>query len=145
MTLSVPENCSQLHTSLPLFTLLRANSCFICNFLYIFVLPLAFVCVSEHRSFYSSYFINGWRVIYWCFLLCLWHLVEGNQVPASPGSLASVIGSVGLKDVDLREDGSELAARLISLLTGDCGYRTTCGAFFSCLIKTLEEHRHEIM
>ncbi|XP_027135126.1 uncharacterized protein tasora isoform X2 [Larimichthys crocea] len=44
--------------------------------------------------------------------------VEGNQVPASPGSLASVIGSVGLKDVDLREDGSELAARLISLLTG---------------------------
>ncbi|XP_044066398.1 protein TASOR isoform X2 [Siniperca chuatsi] len=44
--------------------------------------------------------------------------VEGNQVPASPGSLASVIGSVGLKDVDLREDGSELAARLLRLLTG---------------------------
>uniref|UniRef100_A0A8C4IIZ5 TASOR pseudo-PARP domain-containing protein n=1 Tax=Dicentrarchus labrax TaxID=13489 RepID=A0A8C4IIZ5_DICLA len=44
--------------------------------------------------------------------------VEGNQVPASPGSFASVIGSVGLKDVDLREDGSELAAKLISLLTG---------------------------
>ncbi|XP_070759390.1 protein TASOR [Enoplosus armatus] len=44
--------------------------------------------------------------------------VEGNQVPASPGSLASVIGSVGLKDVDLREDGSELAAKLLSLLTG---------------------------
>ncbi|XP_029286862.1 protein TASOR isoform X3 [Cottoperca gobio] len=34
-----------------------------------------------------------------------------------PGSLASVIGSVGLKDVDLREDSSELAARLLNLLT----------------------------
>ncbi|TDH14558.1 hypothetical protein EPR50_G00045210 [Perca flavescens] len=44
--------------------------------------------------------------------------VEGSPVPGSPGSLASVIGSVGLKDVDLREDGSELAARLLSLLTG---------------------------
>ncbi|XP_074493745.1 protein TASOR isoform X2 [Sebastes fasciatus] len=44
--------------------------------------------------------------------------VEESQVPASPGSLASVIGSVGLKDVDLREDGSELAAKLLSLLTG---------------------------
>ncbi|XP_031157236.2 protein TASOR isoform X2 [Sander lucioperca] len=44
--------------------------------------------------------------------------VERSQVPGSPGSLASVIGSVGLKDVDLREDGSELAARLLSLLTG---------------------------
>ncbi|XP_033482081.1 protein TASOR isoform X2 [Epinephelus lanceolatus] len=41
----------------------------------------------------------------------------GSQVPASPGSLASVIGSVGLKDVDLREDGSELAAKLLGLLT----------------------------
>lgn len=53
------------------------------------------------------------------FLLCFWLLVEGSKVPASPGSLASVIGSVGLKDVDLSEDGSELAARLHSLLTGD--------------------------
>ncbi|XP_032369625.1 protein TASOR isoform X2 [Etheostoma spectabile] len=44
--------------------------------------------------------------------------VEGSQVPGSPGSLASVIGSVGLKDFDLREDGSELAASLLSLLTG---------------------------
>ncbi|XP_040890119.1 protein TASOR isoform X2 [Toxotes jaculatrix] len=44
--------------------------------------------------------------------------VEGSQVPAPPGSLASVIGSVGLRDVDLREDGSELAAKLLSLLTG---------------------------
>ncbi|XP_075951683.1 protein TASOR isoform X1 [Anarhichas minor] len=43
--------------------------------------------------------------------------VEGSQVPSSPGFLASVIGSVGLKDVDLREDGSELAAKLLSLLT----------------------------
>ncbi|KAA8593274.1 hypothetical protein FQN60_009390, partial [Etheostoma spectabile] len=45
--------------------------------------------------------------------------VEGSQVPGSPGSLASVIGSVGLKDFDLREDGSELAASLLSLLTGE--------------------------
>ncbi|XP_040014619.1 protein TASOR isoform X4 [Xiphias gladius] len=44
--------------------------------------------------------------------------VEGSQVPASPGCLASVIGSVGLRDIDLREDGSELAAELLSLLTG---------------------------
>ncbi|XP_056243599.1 protein TASOR isoform X1 [Seriola aureovittata] len=44
--------------------------------------------------------------------------VEGSQVSASPGSLASVIGSVGLRDVDLREDGSEHAAKLLSLLTG---------------------------
>uniref|UniRef100_A0A4W6BJL2 TASOR pseudo-PARP domain-containing protein n=1 Tax=Lates calcarifer TaxID=8187 RepID=A0A4W6BJL2_LATCA len=44
--------------------------------------------------------------------------VEGSQIPESPGSLASVIGSVGLRDIDLREDGSELAAKLISLLTG---------------------------
>ncbi|KAK2861669.1 hypothetical protein Q5P01_001202 [Channa striata] len=41
---------------------------------------------------------------------------DGSQVP--PDSLASVIGSVGLKDVDLREDGSELAAKLLGLLTG---------------------------
>lgn len=53
------------------------------------------------------------------FSYCFWLLVEGNQVPTSPGSLASVIGSVGLKDVDLREDGSELAAKLLNLLTGD--------------------------
>ncbi|KAM9361353.1 protein TASOR [Symphorus nematophorus] len=44
--------------------------------------------------------------------------VDGNQVPVSPGSLESVIRSVGLKDIDLREDGSELAARLHTILTG---------------------------
>ncbi|XP_063767173.1 protein TASOR [Eleginops maclovinus] len=44
--------------------------------------------------------------------------VEGSHVPASPGSLASVIGSLGLKDVDLRDDGSELATTLLSLLKG---------------------------
>ncbi|KAM3621562.1 uncharacterized protein V6R79_012819 [Siganus canaliculatus] len=43
---------------------------------------------------------------------------DGNQIPPTPGSLASVIGSIGLKDVDLREDGSELANELLSLLTG---------------------------
>lgn len=82
---------------------------------------------------------------------CFWLLVEGNQVPASPGSLASVIGSVGLKDVDLREDGSELAVKLISLLTGDWilrlsrlhNYYTTCGAFnilFSFDEKPISSH-----
>ena len=54
-----------------------------------------------------------------CFLLCFLLLVEGSQGPASPDCLASVMGSVGLKGVDLREDGSELAAKLFSLLTGD--------------------------
>ncbi|KAK5911959.1 hypothetical protein CesoFtcFv8_001882 [Champsocephalus esox] len=44
--------------------------------------------------------------------------VEGNHIPAPPGSLGSLIGSVGLKDVDLKEDGSELATRLLSLLKG---------------------------
>ncbi|XP_070849967.1 protein TASOR-like [Chaetodon trifascialis] len=44
--------------------------------------------------------------------------VEGNQVPASTGFLASVIGSVGLRDVDLREDESELATKLLNLLSG---------------------------
>ncbi|XP_060925088.1 uncharacterized protein tasora isoform X2 [Limanda limanda] len=44
--------------------------------------------------------------------------VDGSQTPASPDSLTSVIGSVGLRDVDLREDGSELAAKLVMLLTG---------------------------
>ncbi|XP_041637621.1 protein TASOR-like [Cheilinus undulatus] len=44
--------------------------------------------------------------------------VEGIPAPAPPGSLASVIGSLGLKDFDLREDGSELSANLLSLLTG---------------------------
>ncbi|XP_062271989.1 uncharacterized protein tasora [Scomber scombrus] len=43
--------------------------------------------------------------------------VDGSQVLAPPGSLASVIGSVGLKDTDLR-DGSELATKLLNLLTG---------------------------
>ncbi|XP_026162783.1 uncharacterized protein tasora isoform X2 [Mastacembelus armatus] len=44
--------------------------------------------------------------------------VEVRQEPAPLGSLATVIGSLGLKDIDLRDDGSELAARLLSLLTG---------------------------
>jgi len=46
-------------------------------------------------------------------------LVEGGYAPSSPGSLASVVGSVGLKDAELREDGSELGAKLLGLLTGD--------------------------
>ncbi|XP_044206100.1 uncharacterized protein LOC122981439 [Thunnus albacares] len=41
----------------------------------------------------------------------------GGHIPAPFGSLASVIGSVGLKDTDLR-DGSELATTLLNLLTG---------------------------
>ena len=54
-----------------------------------------------------------------------WFLVEVNKVPSkqspssAPVSLASVMGSLGLKDLDLREDGSELAATLIRQLTGD--------------------------
>ncbi|KAG7226668.1 hypothetical protein INR49_001838, partial [Caranx melampygus] len=44
--------------------------------------------------------------------------VEGSRVAASPSSLTSVIDSVGLGDVDLREDGSEVAAKLLKLLTG---------------------------
>ncbi|XP_028285259.1 protein TASOR isoform X2 [Parambassis ranga] len=43
---------------------------------------------------------------------------EESHGPSSPVSLASVISSVGLKEVDLTEDRSELAARLLSLLTG---------------------------
>uniref|UniRef100_A0A8C6TNS8 TASOR pseudo-PARP domain-containing protein n=1 Tax=Neogobius melanostomus TaxID=47308 RepID=A0A8C6TNS8_9GOBI len=35
---------------------------------------------------------------------------------ASPSSLTSLIGSVGLKDTDLQDDGSELASKLFSLL-----------------------------
>lgn len=45
--------------------------------------------------------------------------VEGNQVSAPPGSLASALNSVGLKDMNLNDDGCELAARLQSLLTGN--------------------------
>lgn len=37
----------------------------------------------------------------------------------SPVSFTSVIGSLGLKDTDLREDGSELATKLLSLLTSE--------------------------
>ncbi|XP_071351563.1 protein TASOR isoform X2 [Trachinotus anak] len=44
--------------------------------------------------------------------------VDGSQVPAPPGSLTSLIGSLGFRDVDLREDGSELATKLHRLLTG---------------------------
>ncbi|KAM4588181.1 protein TASOR isoform 2-T2 [Odontesthes bonariensis] len=50
--------------------------------------------------------------------------VEVNKVPSkqspssAPVSLASVMGSLGLKDLDLRDDGSELAATLIGQLTG---------------------------
>ncbi|XP_031589390.1 protein TASOR isoform X3 [Oreochromis aureus] len=43
--------------------------------------------------------------------------VEGNQGSLSPVSFTSVIGSLGLRDADLREEGSELAAKLLSLLT----------------------------
>ncbi|XP_055080704.1 protein TASOR isoform X2 [Periophthalmus magnuspinnatus] len=43
---------------------------------------------------------------------------ENTEVASSsPGSLTSLIGSVGLKDTDLRDEGSELAAKLLSLLT----------------------------
>lgn len=45
--------------------------------------------------------------------------VEGNQVSAPPGSLASALYSVGLKDMNLNDDGCELAATLHSLLTGN--------------------------
>lgn len=45
--------------------------------------------------------------------------VEGNQVSSPPGSLASALNSVGLKDMNLNDDGCELAARLQSLLTGN--------------------------
>ncbi|XP_060897283.1 protein TASOR isoform X1 [Labrus mixtus] len=46
--------------------------------------------------------------------------VQGNPVPypVPPGSLASVVGSLGLRDLDLREDGSELSSQLLNLLTG---------------------------
>ncbi|XP_035485932.2 protein TASOR isoform X2 [Scophthalmus maximus] len=44
--------------------------------------------------------------------------VEGSLAPESPDSLTSAIGSVGLRDVHLREDGSELASKLLKLLTG---------------------------
>ncbi|KAM6979745.1 protein TASOR-like [Aplochiton taeniatus] len=43
---------------------------------------------------------------------------EDARSPASQCSLASVIGSMGLKDVDLRRDGSEAAAQLLCLLNG---------------------------
>ncbi|CAG5977835.1 unnamed protein product [Menidia menidia] len=49
---------------------------------------------------------------------------EGNKVPpkhsppSAPVSLASVMDSFGLKDLDLKEDGSELTATLIRQLTG---------------------------
>ncbi|XP_041835698.1 protein TASOR isoform X2 [Melanotaenia boesemani] len=43
--------------------------------------------------------------------------VDGSSVPSAPVSLASVMGFLGLKDVDLREDGSELATRLTKQLT----------------------------
>ncbi|KAM8914826.1 protein TASOR isoform 2-T2 [Spinachia spinachia] len=42
---------------------------------------------------------------------------EGSRAPYSTGSLPSVIGLLGLKDLDLREDGSEAAVRLLGLLT----------------------------
>ncbi|KAK7899418.1 hypothetical protein WMY93_020271 [Mugilogobius chulae] len=40
-----------------------------------------------------------------------------DPVSSSPSSLTSLIGSVGLKDTDLRKEGSELASQLLSLLT----------------------------
>ncbi|XP_017286994.1 protein TASOR [Kryptolebias marmoratus] len=42
----------------------------------------------------------------------------GNKVPSSPFSFTSVIGSLGLKDVDLRDDGSELTDKFIMQLKG---------------------------
>ncbi|XP_037346508.2 protein TASOR isoform X2 [Pungitius pungitius] len=42
---------------------------------------------------------------------------EGSQAPYSTTSLPSVIGLLGLKDLDLREDRSEAAVKLLSLLT----------------------------
>ncbi|XP_040059629.2 protein TASOR isoform X2 [Gasterosteus aculeatus] len=42
---------------------------------------------------------------------------EGSHAPYSTASLTSVIGLLGLKDLDLREDGSEAAVRLHGLLT----------------------------
>ncbi|KAM9365564.1 protein TASOR-like [Pholidichthys leucotaenia] len=44
--------------------------------------------------------------------------VEGIHAPSSPVSFSSVFGLVGLKNTDLREDESELAAKLAKLLTG---------------------------
>lgn len=78
------------------------------------------ICFWVLNYCYCSCF-NQWAMcpLLTCFLLWFWLIVEGNQVPASSGFLASVIGSVGLKDVDLREDESELAAKLLGLLAGD--------------------------
>ncbi|XP_069025657.1 protein TASOR isoform X2 [Embiotoca jacksoni] len=44
--------------------------------------------------------------------------VDGSPAASSPVSLSSMIGSVGLRDVDLRDDGSELTVKLLGLLTG---------------------------
>lgn len=53
------------------------------------------------------------------FTLFIILLGEGSHAPYSTASLTSVIGLLGLKDLDLREDGSEAAVRLHGLLTGD--------------------------
>ncbi|KAM9859276.1 protein TASOR [Aulostomus maculatus] len=44
--------------------------------------------------------------------------VEGGPASGPPDSLTSVINLMGLKDVDLREEKSELATKLFRLLTG---------------------------
>lgn len=71
------------------------------------------------RVFNCTLMLSSRLCVLFTLPLFFWLLAEGSQVPASPGSFASVIGSIGLKDVDLSEDGSELAAKLYSLLTGD--------------------------
>lgn len=44
--------------------------------------------------------------------------VEGSKIPSSHISFASIIASLGLKDVDLREDGSEVTVRFFKQLKG---------------------------
>lgn len=52
------------------------------------------------------------------FLLNCFLPVKGNQLSTAPGSPLSVFGSLGLKDFELNQNGSELAAKLHGLLTG---------------------------
>lgn len=44
--------------------------------------------------------------------------VEGSKIPSSHISFASIINSLGMKDVDLREDGSEVTVRFLKQLKG---------------------------
>ncbi|XP_055014928.1 protein TASOR-like isoform X3 [Boleophthalmus pectinirostris] len=46
------------------------------------------------------------------------HTQDSTEVASSsPGSLTSLIGSIGLKSTDLNDEGSELTSKLLSLLT----------------------------